>query len=62
VIFVRFMRWLRRAFPEAKIAHTSWAVASSDSMYALEKFRDSLQLNETIDLAFFDPCKSNFMS
>jgi len=51
----RFRKWLQAAFPSVRVVHKSWAVASSDSLFALSRFRDSLEMNHTIDLALFDP-------
>jgi hypothetical protein len=57
IIYCRFRNWLKAAFPTARILHKSWAMSSADSLFALSRFRDSIELNRTIDLALFDPCK-----
>mmetsp|Transcript_17862 Transcript_17862/g.29865 ORF Transcript_17862/g.29865 Transcript_17862/m.29865 type:complete len:422 (+) Transcript_17862:554-1819(+) len=54
ILLERFIKWLQAAFPLAHVVHKSLALGSTDSTFAMSRFRDALEKNRTIDLALFD--------
>ena len=52
----RVISWLKAAFPSSRVIFKARAVRSTDSFFAMSRFQDSLEINQTIDLAIFDSC------